>query len=205
VTAATQDKKLARQPGVVYVGKYACGWCGSGACDRCVVALENGDGSLLRCGCGCPRSQGVRCVQCGETDPNLVGPGMLCADRLDCEAAVRARRDANPIWQSLQQVQAAAAAKRVAELTPEQRAERQERFSKLRESRPATGTCLCCGEATKGGLFLPGHDARFVAFLSGFVGELGSTGREIRLADARRKLEPCSPALKAKFERKVTR
>lgn len=32
-------------------------------------------------------------------------------------------------------------------------------------AKPASpgGKCLCCGEATKGGVFLPGHDARYVS------------------------------------------
>lgn len=200
-------KKPKREPGVVYPGKMACGHCGTGRHSSCVVATENGDWSLTRCGCGCPPSLGARCLDCGERNPLLVAPDMHCVDRLDCEAAIAARLAVNPIHQVLQQA-LADKRRRQAEYEaahPELTQAKQERLAGLRQSRPTSGSCLCCGGPTKGGLFLPGHDARLVARLARSVDDGGSVHRAEFLADARRTLEPCSPALKAKFERKVVR
>lgn len=60
--------------------------------------------------------------------------------------------------------------------------------------------CLCCGEATKGGLFLPGHDARHVSTLVEAVMSKNSTE-----AQARKSLkdDKVSEKLVAKFDKSL--
>lgn len=64
-----------------------------------------------------------------------------------------------------------------------------------REAKPKVGVCKCgCNGATKGGNFLPGHDARFVSEQVGFV--LGKSKTE---AVAKKEIAAISEALEAKF------
>lgn len=73
------------------------------------------------------------------------------------------------------------------------------RTRELRPARPTSGTCRCCGEPTKGGNYLSGHDSRHLAALAAAVlngspvevalGQLPSEALQLklvkRLADAK--------------------
>ena len=66
--------------------------------------------------------------------------------------------------------------------------------------RPASGKCICCGAPTKGGRFLPGHDAKWLSVQVACFTEGGQDRAEIR--DYMRG-RGASDALIAKFEKRV--
>lgn len=65
---------------------------------------------------------------------------------------------------------------------------------------PRTGTCLVTGLPTKGGLFLPGMDARYVSDLIKSV-----VAKEVTVPQARKQMKEdgVSDALQAKFEKNL--
>lgn len=63
---------------------------------------------------------------------------------------------------------------------------------------PKVGACKCCGGTTKGGMFLPGHDARYVSEQVAFIMQ-GSKAE----ADVREDFGTLSDALGKKFERSL--
>jgi hypothetical protein len=89
----------------------------------------------------------------------------------------------NPLWQMLQQVKTAGANDRKRRRLEKERlaagipadVEDQELERLLDEARPvrnkhstprpSSGACVCCGEVTRGGSFLPGHDAKYKSML----------------------------------------
>lgn len=72
--------------------------------------------------------------------------------------------------------------------------------TKTREpAKPKVGVCKCgCEGATKGGNFLPGHDARLVSTL---VGEV--IAKKTTEAAARKRMAPFSDLLRAKFDKSL--
>lgn len=146
----------------------------SGA-NHCPIATLNGDGVTLF-PCDCPCAQGlIKCLDCGTRerfdDPTHLGTKEYveamteraqsdatvdpvtwrCYDPAECEARIEARLAADPVIQMIRSFQ-----------TEEKKQQyRQERRSA--SSRPTSGVCLHCEEPTKGGMFLPGHDAAFLS------------------------------------------
>lgn len=69
-------------------------------------------------------------------------------------------------------------------------------------AKPKTGTCQCgCKGTTKGGKFLPGHDARFVSTLVTSAEEKNFTKASLDAGRSALKSAGASPALVAKFEK----
>lgn len=67
---------------------------------------------------------------------------------------------------------------------------------------PKTGTCVCgCNGTTKGGKFLPGHDARFVSTIVANVEEANFSKAALQSGRTRLKDVGASDALRAKFEK----
>lgn len=124
----------------------------------CPVGILNGDGSVLKCDCECSRNL-VRCLDCGQVerpDPleGDVNPATWrCFDPDDCRAKIEKRLAESPIIQMIRAVRAGA----------EERVREERATRPAREGRPTSGRCLHCGEPTKGGMFLPGHDATFLS------------------------------------------
>lgn len=189
--------------GKVFISKHPCGWCQTGQHARCRTGYWNPKTkSLAICPCKQHAGEPVRCRLCRHeaTEGNpLIGDLMICQDQDGCAGRLADKADANPTMQMIREIRAAL---RTSVQTDEQGNEvvvvRKTRAERKAEARPKTGKCLCCGEATKGGLFLPGHDARFVSRLAADV-ESG----DVTLDWAREKLANCSLALQAKFERKL--
>lgn len=144
--------------------------------NHCPVGVANGDGiTIYKCTCACSVNL-IRCLDCGlierfedrdDLDPKAynewlteratseheVNPATWrCYDPAECAAKIERRLAADPLIQMIRSFQANAE-KRVA----------RERAERPSSSRPTSGKCLHCGEPTKGGMFLPGHDAAFLA------------------------------------------
>lgn len=163
---------------------WTCGYCGAGNHRECRGAAKN-LGKILRCACGCV---GGRCLDCGNRNPDELN-GWACANPQDCADAVAAKAAANPLRPMLEEIyvlagearrqvlhertvrqirQAVAASGIDEEIGHDVAADlaRPRRTRKPRVVRPAEGICTCgCEGKTKGGRFLPGHDARLKSAL----------------------------------------
>lgn len=136
----------------VRIGPMICGYCQSGNCNYCPRGVRNGNGRVVPCGCPKPYCGGqvLRCLDCKNEGEGEISPDdWRCLDREACELAVQRRLDGNVHVQMVREVM-----KRVSE-------------NPGTETKPAAkkkeGNCIHCGESTGGGLFRPGHDAKYVA------------------------------------------
>jgi hypothetical protein len=114
-----------------------CGFCATKSHDSCKGGYRNGNGSVLICGCECADNKPQFCHHCHTIEPDFLGRPWLCDDRDECENRLRVRLAGSPL------------------------------MTLIRETRPTQSTrsrkgCLCCGEPTKGGKFLPGHDSKYL-------------------------------------------
>ncbi|QXJ40722.1 hypothetical protein [Curtobacterium phage Parvaparticeps] len=184
---------------------YPCGFCvaspGNERHDLCPSAVES-NGRALRCPCGCQRSRQIRCFTCDRREDEHLGQEVdhatwRCFDLDSCAAALEARLATNPTIALIRSI-------------AREKNERSEKPTLPRTSPAArkSGACLHCGEATKGGLFLPGHDA---AWLSQMVKELIAShpaDPELRMRMGEDRIDfmrekGCSDALIAKFRKRV--
>lgn len=150
-TVATVPVNLANGRPAPKIRVIRCGWCGTGHHDGCRVKLKMTNG-LWTCGCECvEREHKTRCTRCGRRDQPVTNHDSSCIDVEGCYNYVEQRRRSNPQWLALQAV-TQLKEKRMSAAT-------EEKVAKA----PKTGECRCCGGTTKGGDFLPGHDARFVS------------------------------------------
>jgi hypothetical protein len=131
------------------VSNHKCGFCSYGLRhDLCPGGTEQGDGTILICGCDCARSNEPRCLLCGARGTDDVDPETWeCRDPEDCDVRRQARLAKNATHQQIAKIKT--------ELVRPAR-------PRAESARQTAGKCLHCGEATKGGLFLPGHDAAYV-------------------------------------------
>jgi hypothetical protein len=155
----------------VITGKWQCGFCGSGAHDRCIVGVLN-QGSVLRCACKAhPASS--RCLECGNTNPEQL-TGWACTNPSACADAIAARSEENPLRKELETVRLLGGEARRRALMERQIAEiraavqesgideelghdvaadlgrpRARRPRKAREPRPTEGKCICGGANAK--------------------------------------------------------
>lgn len=161
--------------------KHPCGGCVHGHHDLCPGAVFNpgsgeviipGSGStptlyageLRYCPCDDPTHvpRTIRCRSCGYRNPDTG-----TTDRGECvdSDACRVRSSTNQLFLFLRECQttrvvtSGALQERARRATPAERDEARAQRT-AQKARP----CLCgCSGATKGGLFLPGHDARLVS------------------------------------------
>lgn len=213
-TATPEAPKLKKTPSV------PCGFCISGHHPKCINTMRNGDGSLIRCRC-CGATSQPRCVDCNRRGEDVDPAKSVCVDRDDCAAYREVRRERGPIAKFLREYYAGATASARVEpsfkltgtdTTPTR--EQAEAWSEgvfdslppevqakvvRHRDRPRKAACRCCGEPTKGGTFLPGHDARYISSLARDV-ELGCLDKEAALSAVNDK-----PALMAKLERKLSK
>lgn len=205
-------------PTVTY-RKHACGFCAAGLHHLCKVATWNpGSGKIvipaaggqpavysgeaLWCACPDPECEGKRpsCRECGY-DPGFtldLGEGLVCLDRAECALRVSQRLENDPIHLLLLECRTTRIVDGEAVERPRRATPAEQAAAKAAKAAARARGCLCCGESTKGGLFLPGHDARFVAVLAGKVraGEIEADEAQLALAD-------CSPALQAKLAKRL--
>lgn len=76
-----------------------------------------------------------------------------------------------------------------------------EKVKENKASASKTGECLCCGGATKGGNFQPGHDSRYVSEL--VEAYFGATRQADRTAIEKKIAAVGSEKLTGKFEKSV--
>lgn len=180
----------------VYLQK-DCGYCATGSHEHCKRGIRSGDGHVMLCPCMIAHERtsaaSIRCLECGNTDIDELDEKMwLCIEPEDCEYRINQRIKNDPNMQMIHQAYIDAAEKQAV-------AKANKPARNRNPSRPSSGECLCCGEKTAGGLFLPGHDARLVSMKGKEVAE-GADPIQV-LADF--KAMGVSPALYAKLERKL--
>src|SRR6185295_6510033 len=144
-----------------------CGFRNTGNHAKCVIGTVKRDSSrypggvVWRCKCtdsvctAIRDASPVKRTECANRKRSEVDQETwLCIDTADCHAVVTARRDSDPLLANIRK------ASEMAEITETEKA------TEKREKVAKTGTCVCgCNGTTKGGKFLPGHDARFVSTL----------------------------------------
>lgn len=190
------------------LGTIPSGFCLSGNHSRCRGGVWNGNGQVLVCPCAeCDHvNQPIRCLDCNRVDDGFdVQVNTLtwdCYDSTECAAYREHQASLNPTIIQIRRIRAeiARAKEQGTDTIGGPVVRKRTVRSEAEGGRPTSGKCLCCGDATKGGLFLPGHDARLVARLA-----QGVFGGTMAVDDARSTLGPCSQALKDKFEKKLVR
>ena len=189
-----------------------CGWCINEDHENCVVTIEVSTG-VWRCPCDVsivvaggplsgqvlhcddPRIRGTRCTKCRRRGVE-VDDKSRCIDQDNCKGYLAQQRAADPAFQMMDQItheQVAHAPKKEA------------RGTGPREPKVTSGECQCCGGATKGGKFLPGHDARYVTQQAqAFVAlDASVVGNQEGAHALYTKMEDLGPALHAKWVKRV--
>jgi hypothetical protein len=160
-----------------------CGHCKTGLHRSCKGAIrvpvskKLPDG-LLRCHCPDCVPQ-VRCLDCHNQFEDEVDPRWwACIDRDVCLGRIALRQRNDPVWQLIQSCKSRGAwlrredRLRRALIRAETLSESVDAAAVRGEPRPTVGQCECCGQPTKGGRFLPGHDAK----LKGRLKRLNAAG-----------------------------
>lgn len=170
-----------------------CGFCSTEHHVNCCIAVEGQvneqfpDGRVWLCQCeekACADRARIKCFDCGNRVEAEIDPDTWrCIDIEACQAEIQAKREANPLYAQLREIEEKVTM-----------AETKTKTAKKAAAAPKVGKCLCCGSATKGGDFLPGHDARFVSQRVAAVLD----GNEAK-ADARKACGDVSANLGAKF------
>lgn len=175
-----------------------CGFCSNRqSCEQCPGAVRGMDrgpaGKVWVCSCQCGGGETLRCLECKSNTPGEVNPvTWSCFDKNACESRRKARLAANPAYQIMDQIE---------EKTKMVRAAKTAEKPARAPSAPKSGVCLVTGEPTKGGLFKPGMDARYVSerVAEVLAKEVGVVAQRKRL-----KADGVSDALQAKFEKSLT-
>lgn len=186
----------AKIPAPSYLQKI-CGYCATNTHQHCPTAIRSGQGNVIFCPCPQhpkPESQ-VRCLECGNQSAGEVDEKLwLCWSKDECQTRIKTRLGNSPQYQLIHS----------AYMSSYERMEREKKERPARNrnpGRPSSGSCLCCGEKTGGGKFLPGHDARLVSkFYKRF--EEGEKREELEAEFAALGV---SDALKGKLARKLDR
>lgn len=164
-------------------GAVTCGFCSTNNHTTCRGGYRNGDGSVLICGCQCADSKTEFCHHCKTTDPGDLGRPWLCDDRDACEGRLKARIEASDFYQSLNQYLSSG--------------DRQ-KYVAARMRVGGINACLCCGESTRGGRFLPGHDSKWLTQKISEIGA-GLITRDAQVMD----VAGVSPALALKLQKRL--
>lgn len=190
--AGLEGKKIDRKP--VWRCQF-CAMGHHGSCPRATRQTVSGNVVLWKCRCPEDGHPGLHCLDCKNEEALDINPETwTCYDRHSCATILANRRRHSRVWQMVQAAKSHSAimrrAKRLGEEdalkgldpTEDKRIEMlHAQFDKLEELRgkrprkkntkrsapvrPKTGSCECCGEPTRGGRFLPGHDAKLASLL----------------------------------------
>lgn len=177
---------------------WRCQFCAQGHHRSCPRATRyNGKLWVCQCRTGAEQHHSIYCLEC-KHDQVVDIQNWACIDPHACAVRRQQRNEANPLWRMIQRAKVHGAVERKAKkhkmetvlagIDPESD-ESIERVHALLDSvtnlerknpkkpkrsgppKPRVGKCECCGEATRGGRFLPGHDARLAARLVQRVSE----------------------------------
>jgi hypothetical protein len=131
-----------------------------------------------------------KCTYCNNRVTDEVDPDTWeCFDVDACRAIVEERREASPLTRELREAKESAEMAKIQENT--------EKAAKVAKTKEPT-FCLVTGEPTKGGLFKPGMDARYV---SERVADVVGKVRTETQARKQMKDDGVSEKLIAKFEK----
>lgn len=149
------------------------GWCESGHHHLCPGVLPDaafqGEGKNakrmdVKCACDCAHD---RCRVCGRRGLELDDTNR-CADAEDCHEYMKAKPK-HPAVQQIEQIRHESAEKARKSRENNRRSACASKSAEGRDDtseRQREGRCHCCGGATKGGRFLPGHDAKLKGMLN---------------------------------------
>jgi hypothetical protein len=175
--------------------KITCGFCSlGGRHDLCPSGVWSNE-KLYRCPCGCERSLEIKCLDCNTRIQDDVDPiTWKCRDRDACKTEIELRLANNPVIQQIREIRERS----------KERVTNERQIMKRAAGRPTSGSCLHCGEPTKGGKFLPGHDATWVTEQVAAI-KAGTPGDKQRYEDlmARCVEMGISDALQGKIKKRV--
>lgn len=210
-------------------GPLPCGFCTSGLHNRCPVAIWNpGSGKVVTPAIGsipavrageaiyCPcqddshdeETEIPKCRLCGRTDQSVTEQ-LVCADAADCALSIEQRLANDPIHQLIvacrtTRIENGEVVERNRRPTPVEKA-----AAKAKREQAKARPCTCgCEGTTKGGAFLPGHDARFVsiqvqAVQATLAGQRTSAKTRKAAIEAGRQALAPFPKLLAKFNNRM--
>jgi hypothetical protein len=178
---------------LVLVSTRKCGFCAdSGNHSRCPGGTRSGTVGVRICPCDeTERCGQKRCLKCNIRRVDEIGDDWTCIDRLACETRIQERLAADPQYQQMTTIR-----KKAAIMTAEAKAEKPAKVEKV-------GTCLVTGKPTKGGLFAPGQDAKYVSLKVAEVAEANFTKKAEDAALKTMKSDGVSEKLQAKFTKAV--
>ncbi|AOZ65131.1 hypothetical protein KDI99_gp31 [Arthrobacter phage Greenhouse] len=197
MTATEIDTKSPTRMGVL-----ACGHCLVGHHGCCPGGVRNGNGQIILCACkwdGC-RAGRPRCTDCNNREANEIGPNWKCIDRQDCEAEQERKLAANPTIQWMRNLERQKRPVAISEDAGALEGPPARQKVSRTPRKPAEPTpCTCgCGDLTKGGKFLPGHDSKY---LNQLVEAADRGGRHADEAAIR--ADAISEAFGAKFRKRA--
>lgn len=200
MTATLRKRRLSPDGPIVQM--MMCGRCAVGHHSSCVARIRNGfDENHVRrfidCPC-CGAKTLPKCLDCGNRNQQEVhGQLWECLDLDVCKGRQQLRRNNDPVYQMLQAIKSDNAIRRrqirldtlrrLAQVPLDEEElllelERPRRNRGPRVVRPTSGSCICCGAVTKGGSFLPGHDAKYKSALRKLA-KGGNAGAQQTLVD----------------------
>lgn len=111
------------------------------------------------CTCACHESNPLRCTVCDSSDYEMADA--RCVDSELCHERQQEQLDNNDLYQRIRASQKAGAIAKAEERERRREADPDTIPRRPRgETRPTVGRCEHCGEPTKGGKFVAGHDAK---------------------------------------------
>lgn len=181
-----------------------CGFCATGNHTRCVIGSKHKGrhekfpgGVVWACSCtngGCTTGR-RKCADCNNRNTDEVSPETwTCIDSEGCKDLVDTRRANDPFLIQLSEIQEKTKMAKI-----ENDKAKAEKVAKTKEPT----FCLVTGEPTKGGLFKPGMDARYVSERVIEVENAKFSAKAKQAALSKMKKDGVSERLVAKFEKSV--
>lgn len=171
-----------------------CGFCNDGKHSRCVHTLRNGNKGPWHCACAEPNcgDKVLVCLDCRSTEDEAeISPDTFtCLDPDGCQARITKKRNSNPEMKKL-----------ISSIKESNMAAAEKKTEKKAPAAKKVGYCLVTGKETKGGLFAPGMDARYV---SNHVEAVLTKDQTKAQALKKMKEDGVSEALRAKFEKSLS-
>ena len=193
----------------IVVNKSPCGFCQTGSHGDgkpgCSIAVKHQGrhekyptGVVWVCPCTegeCSTRSRRKCADCGNrVEEEVSADTFTCIDSVACHATVSTRRENDPFLASLREIK-----ERVNMAKVQENAEKAAKAEKAKEPT----FCLVTGEPTKGGLFKPGMDARYVSERVATVADANFTAKAEKEQRGKMKADGVSERLVAKFEKSL--
>lgn len=189
---------------ITVINTTLCGFCNDGKHENCAVGTKHigrhdkyPNGVVWACRCtdgGCTTGR-RKCAYCNNRNTHEVNPETWeCFDTDFCRATVEAKRENDPFTHQLREIQEKAKMAKI-----EENKTKAEKAEKAKEPT----FCLVTGEPTKGGLFKPGMDARYVSLQVASVADANFTAKSEQAARSKMKKDGVSEKLVAKFDKQL--